>query len=97
MLESGVSRYIVATATVEVNFPVDFRGNPHVSCSFCDLFSKTSGRCPLTHAISEFPDKYVGSHCPLVIPTEDPLLPPPGELARRADRGPTDTNLNEGE
>ena len=73
MFESGVSSYIVATATVGVNFPVDFRGNSHVCCAMCDLWSKTSGRCPLTHAISEFPDKYVGSRCPLNIPTETTL------------------------
>lgn len=66
--ESGVMSYIVGTATVEVPFPVDFRGNPHVCCAQCDLFSKTSGRCPLTHTISEFPDKYIGSRCPLKFP-----------------------------
>ena len=66
MFESGVSSYIVGQATVTVAFPVDHRGNPHVCCAMCDLFSRSSNRCPITHAVSEFPDKYIGSRCPLI-------------------------------
>ena len=65
MFETGVSSYVIGTCTVEVCFPVDHRGVPHVCCAMCDLWSKASGRCPLTHAISEFPDKYIGSRCPM--------------------------------
>lgn len=63
--ESGVASYIVGTATVEVYFPVDFRGNKYVRCSQCEYFSRNSSRCRLNGAICEFPDKFIGSRCPL--------------------------------
>ena len=65
--ESGVSKYIKATATVEVGFPVDNRGNADISCHQCEFFSRQSGICQLTKKISEYPQRYVGSHCPLNI------------------------------
>ena len=65
MFESGVSRYIVGTATVEVNFPVDFRGVPYVRCSMCEFFSRNSNRCRLNGALCAFPEKYIGQNCPL--------------------------------
>lgn len=66
--ESGVMSYIVGTATVEVPFPVDFRGNPHVSCSMCEYYSRNSVRCRLNGAVVEFPEKFIGSRCPLKFP-----------------------------
>ena len=66
MFESGVSSYIVGQANITVCFPVDYKGNPHVCCAMCDLYSRSSNRCPITHAISEFPEKYIGSRCPLI-------------------------------
>ena len=66
--DSGVSRYIVGTCTVEVNFPVDFRGNPYVNCSQCAYWSRNSVRCRLNGAVTEFPEKYIGSRCPLKFP-----------------------------
>lgn len=65
MFESGVSSYVVARATVEVCFPVDHRGVPHVCCSQCEYHSTTSNRCKLNGSICEFPDRYIGSRCPL--------------------------------
>lgn len=65
--DSGVKRYIKATATVTVSFPVDFKDNADITCYQCKFFSRTSGICQLTKEISEFPQKYVGSHCPLDI------------------------------
>lgn len=69
--ESGVSGYIVGTATIRISFPVDWRGNAHVCCDQCDIFSRTSGRCPITHMISEFPERYIGSRCPLNFETNE--------------------------
>ncbi len=66
--DSGVSRYIVGTCTVEVNFPVDFRGNPYVCCAQCEFWSRNSVRCRLNGAVTEFPEKYIGSRCPLQFP-----------------------------
>ena len=68
--DSGVKSYIIGRATVEVSFPVDFRGNADVSCNQCFFFREASKRCALTGQISEYPAKYVGSHCPLEIVEE---------------------------
>lgn len=65
--ESGVKSYIYATATVEVTFPVDNKGRADITCYQCRFFSRQNGVCQLTKQISEFPQQYVGSHCPLRI------------------------------
>lgn len=65
--ESGVSSYVIGTAVVEVSFPVDRKGNADVSCSQCFFYREASRRCGLTGQISEYPNKFVGSNCPLEI------------------------------
>ena len=65
--DSGVKKYITGYAVVEVSFPVDWRDNPDISCYQCKLFSRSSGQCQLTKEVSEYPQRYVGSHCPLII------------------------------
>lgn len=65
--ESGVKGYITGYAVVEVSFPVDWRDNPDISCNQCKFFSRSTGRCNLTMEVSEYPNKWVGSHCPLEI------------------------------
>ena len=65
--ENGVKSYITGYAVVEVSFPVDWRDNPDISCYQCKFFSRSTGRCNLTQEVSEYPTKYVGSHCPLEI------------------------------
>lgn len=65
MFESGVSRYITGVASVKVSFPVDHKGNADISCRQCWYFRKTSCTCGLNGAVCEYPEKYVGSHCPL--------------------------------
>ena len=69
--ESGVSGYVAAKATVTVTFPIDFRGNASVCCAQCFFFRDASSRCSLTGKISEYPNKYVGSYCPLEIVNTD--------------------------
>lgn len=68
--KSGVMSYIIAEATVEVGFPVDFHGVADVSCHQCKFYRRNYRNCGLTGEISEYPDKYVGSHCPLRIKEE---------------------------
>ena len=63
--ESGVSGYITGTAEVTVNFPIDTRGNPDVCCYQCEFFRRSNSRCGLNCAVSEYPQKYIGSKCPL--------------------------------
>lgn len=65
MFENGVRKYIKATATVEVYFPVDDKGNEYICCEYCPYLSHNSRICHLNSEIVEFPKKYVGSKCPL--------------------------------
>lgn len=62
---SGVKAYTTGEATVKVHFPIDFKDNAEVNCYQCKFFSRTNGICYLTKEISEFPQKYIGSRCPL--------------------------------
>lgn len=63
--ESGIKAYITGTATVKASFPVDFKGNAAVDCFHCVFFRQTSRRCGLNNLIPEFPERYIGSQCPL--------------------------------
>jgi len=64
--ESGVADYIRTYAVVEVNFPVDFRGNADISCMQCKFFSRNNGICQLTKSIVAYPNKFTGQDCPLI-------------------------------
>ena len=65
IFDSGVKSYIVGTATVTVNFPVNWKGEPDVRCELCECYSRTGHRCQINRAIVEYPEKYIGSQCPL--------------------------------
>lgn len=69
--ESGVAAYITARATVEVHFPVDFKGVADISCKLCPYFSPSRRTCQLNKEICEYPEKYVGSMCPLEMEEHD--------------------------
>jgi hypothetical protein len=63
--DTGVSGYIRATATVEVCFPIDWRGNVEISCKHCPFYVRATQRCGLNQQIVNYPEKYVGEYCPL--------------------------------
>lgn len=65
--DSGVKSYVHGRATVDVFFPVDFKGNADINCNQCFLYREASRRCGLTGRISQYPAKYVGDSCPLEI------------------------------
>ena len=65
--DSGVSRYVAGSATVTNYFPVDFKGNADICCMQCRFYRRTSQRCSLNDRICEYPERYVGSHCPLTL------------------------------
>ena len=69
--ESGVKSYIVGTATVSVCFPVDWKDRPDVRCELCDMYSRAGHSCRINHKIVEYPDKYIGSQCPLIFETNE--------------------------
>lgn len=64
--DSGVKEYIVAEATVKVFFPVNFQDRADVSCYQCQYFRRSNQMCGLNGHICEYPQKHVGSHCPLI-------------------------------
>lgn len=66
MFESGVASYILTTATVCVSFPVDHKGNADISCNQCQFYRRSAKLCGLTADVVEYPEKYVGSTCPLM-------------------------------
>lgn len=61
----GVKEYIRARTTVEVTFPVDFRDHAEVNCCQCKYYRRSAQKCGLNGEICEYPDKYIGSRCPL--------------------------------
>ena len=63
--DTGVKGYVKATATVEVHFPIDWRGSVEIACKHCPFYVRATCRCGLNQAIVNYPDKYVGSDCPL--------------------------------
>ena len=68
---SGVKSYIRATATVSVTFPVDFKGRAEITCYQCRFFRRNYRSCGLNGEICEYPDKYIGSRCPLTFYSDD--------------------------
>ena len=69
--ETGVKRYIKARAVVEVSFPVDWRDNAEIACKHCKFYVRATQRCALTQTIVNFPERYIGTECPLEEVTED--------------------------
>lgn len=63
--ESGVASYVKAYAVVEVNFPVDKKGNADISCKQCPYLSHTARICQLNKKPVAYPERYVGQYCPL--------------------------------
>ena len=67
----GVKEYIHARAMVEVTFPVDFRDNAEVNCNQCKYYRRSYKQCGLNWGPCEYPDKYIGSRCPLAFYSAD--------------------------
>ena len=63
--DSGVASYVVGVATVTVYFPVDAKGVADISCKQCRYYRSTARRCALSGLVPEYPERYVGSRCPL--------------------------------
>ena len=69
--DDGVSKYIKTRAVVEVSFPVDWRGSVEIACKHCKFYDRAKQRCWLNQQVVNFPDKFVGSECPLEAVEED--------------------------
>ena len=68
--DTGVARYIKTRAVVEVGFPVDHRGSVEIACKHCPFYYRSQQRCGLTQTVVNYPERYVGSECPLEIVEE---------------------------
>lgn len=66
-LSDGVSGYVWGTAQIAVHFPIDNRGQADICCKQCFLYRESSNRCALNYSVCEYPNKYRGSECPLII------------------------------
>ena len=69
--ESGVMKYIKGRVTLEVGFPVDWRGNAEIACKHCNFFVRATQRCGLNQQIVNYPERYVGECCPLELVVEE--------------------------
>ena len=63
--DSGVKNYIFGECTIRIHFRVDFKDNVDVCCYQCKMFNRSGGFCRITNEVSEYPQKYIGSKCPL--------------------------------
>jgi hypothetical protein len=63
--DNGVKRYIKAYAVVEVGFPVDWRDSAEIACKHCPFYVRATQRCGLNQEIVNYPEKFVGTNCPL--------------------------------
>jgi hypothetical protein len=63
--QSGVSGYVKTYAVVNVNFPVDDKGRAEIMCKHCPYLSSNERMCQLNKEPVAYPNKFVGSRCPL--------------------------------
>jgi hypothetical protein len=63
--ESGVKGYITGQYLVKVHFPIDFKDNAEICCVQCPFLSSNERMCQLNKKPVAYPNKYVGSFCPL--------------------------------
>jgi hypothetical protein len=69
--DSGVADYIIGKATIEVGFPVDFKGQADISCNQCPYYRRSYRTCGLNGKVCAYPDRYVGDFCPLEIENKE--------------------------
>ena len=70
-ISRGVKEYIHARSLVEVSFPVDFHDRADICCHQCKYYRRNYRSCGLNGEICEYPDKYIGSRCPLTFYSAD--------------------------
>lgn len=64
--EDGVKYFTKAYAIVEINFP-----EKEICCRNCSMYSVSANRCGIDrNIVPAYPNKFVGTNCPLVIKEE---------------------------
>lgn len=66
IFESGVAGYVKAYTVIEVNFPIDGRGQKEVACKHCPYLSSNERMCQLNKEPVAYPHRFVGQNCPLI-------------------------------
>ena len=62
---SGVSVYVTGRYEIKVNFPIDLKGRPDVSCNQCPYYGRSAKICYLNKHTPVYPEKYIGQECPI--------------------------------
>ena len=62
---SGVKSYIKGRCTIEVGFPVDWKGKADVCCGQCPYFTRAYKTCQLNKQLVHYPESHIGGACPL--------------------------------
>ena len=65
MFETGVSGYLKLDGEISNNFPIDYNGVAHVTCSFCQYYSSQANKCRISGEIIYNAQKYIGQQCAL--------------------------------
>lgn len=65
VFDTGVTAYVKAYAVVEVNFPVDAKGNADIACVRCPYLSGNNRVCQLNKKPVAYPERFIGADCPL--------------------------------
>ena len=68
--ESGVKSYVVGKYVAYANFPVNWRDEQDVRCEMCRYYNRSGKRCNLNGEVVEYPEKFIGSMCPLTFEEE---------------------------
>ncbi len=63
--ESGVYGYVRTYAVINVNFPIDKKGEADISCRQCPYYRTQSRTCGLTESLVPWGEKFVAPDCPL--------------------------------
>lgn len=66
-LDSGIKGFVTATATVKVKFPIDWNDRDYIRCAKCPYLYNNDRTCMLNKKPVQFPDRYVGADCPLIL------------------------------
>ena len=63
--DSGVKSFITGECTIEVHFPVNWKGQADVKCTQCPFLSSNERMCQLNKKPVQYPNQFIGFDCPL--------------------------------
>ena len=63
--DSGVKSFVTGECTIEVHFPVNWKGQADVKCTQCPFLSSNERMCQLNKKPVQYPNQFIGFDCPL--------------------------------